>query len=51
MWDGRESQAGKTFEENLTQQALDATLGATPRPVCLPLPISCNRLSTRLRCH
>ena len=27
MWDGRESHAGNTLEENLTQQAVDATLG------------------------
>ena len=27
MWDGRETQAGKTMEENFRQQAIDATLG------------------------
>src|SRR5262245_13032046 len=27
MWDGRESHPDKTFQENLTQQAIDATLG------------------------
>jgi hypothetical protein len=27
MWDGRETHPGRTFEENLTQQAIDATLG------------------------
>jgi len=27
MWDGRQTHAGKTMEENLTQQAIDATLG------------------------
>jgi cytochrome c peroxidase len=27
MWDGRETKVGKTMEENLTQQAIDATLG------------------------
>jgi hypothetical protein len=27
MWDGRESHAGKTLQQNLLQQALDATLG------------------------
>ena len=27
MWDGRETQSGKTMEENFRQQAIDATLG------------------------
>ena len=27
MWDGRETQPGKTMEENFRQQAIDATLG------------------------
>jgi hypothetical protein len=27
MWDGRESNAGNTLLQNLTQQATDATLG------------------------
>ena len=27
MWDGRETQAGKTMEENFRQQAIDATMG------------------------
>jgi len=27
MWDGRESHPGNTLEQNLTQQAIDATLG------------------------
>jgi processive rubber oxygenase RoxA-like protein len=40
MWDGRETHAGRTMEENLTQQAIDATLGhaqafAAPTPAQL----------------